>query len=414
MGVKSVMLHKLRSSLTVMGIVLGVASVIVMLAIGEAGRYEAIRQIQELGATNIIVRSDKPTAEVEDEESEGLLIYGLTNDDLERIVGTIPSVVSATPIREFRKEFRNLEHSLEGRVVAVQPNYREMNVLEMSRGRFISQIDNDRFANVAVLAAETANTLFPFDDPIGKSVTIGGDHFYRIVGVTSEKAASGGTGGSLDAQDYNRDIYIPYTTDKVRFGEILMTQKAGGWEREQLEISQITVTVDKMDNVRETANIIQGLIDQYHDQEDTSLVVPLDLLERAEQTQRTFTIFIGSIASISLLVGGIGIMNIMLATVTERTREIGVRRALGARRSDINRQFLAECVVLSGAGGLLGIALGVGFSSFLTRFFDMPTIIPFWSPTLAFGISVLIGIIFGTYPAFRAAQLDPIEALRHE
>jgi putative ABC transport system permease protein len=142
--------------------------------------------------------------------------------------------------------------------------------------------------------------------------------------------------------------------------------------------------------------------------------VPLDLLERAEQTQRTFTIFLGSIASISLLVGGIGIMNIMLATVTERTREIGVRRAMGAKRSDITRQFLAECVVLSGAGGLLGVGLGIGASSLLTGFLDMPTIIPYWSPTLAFAISVLIGIIFGTYPALRAAALDPIEALRHE
>lgn len=413
-GLKSVFLHKLRSTLTVMGIVLGVASVIVMLAVGEAGRYEAIRQIQELGATNIIARSVKPTEDTEENENEGLLAYGLTYDDLERITATIPSVVSATPIREFRKELRHLEQKLEGRVVSVAPNFLEMNALEMSRGRFISQIDNDRFANVAVLAAETAEALFPFHDPIDQTVSIGEDHFYRVIGVTAKKAASGGVGGSLGAQDYNKDIYIPYMTDKVRFGEIITYQRAGGWQREKLEISQITVTVDEMQNVRETASIIQALLNQYHDQKDTLLVVPLDLLERAEQTQRTFTIFLGSIASISLLVGGIGIMNIMLATVTERTREIGIRRAMGATRSDINRQFLTECVVLSGAGGLLGVALGVAASTVLTRILEMPTIIPYWSPTLAFAISVLIGVIFGTYPAYRAAQLDPIEALRHE
>ncbi len=413
-GLKSVALHKLRSSLTVLGIVLGVASVIVMLAVGEAARFEAIRQIQELGATNIIVRTVKPTEDTKEDEADFLLTYGLTDEDLQRIRMTIPSVVAASPIREFRKELRNLDHKLEGRVVGVTPNYLELNSLQMSRGRFISQLDNDRFVNVAVLAAETAEELFPFDDPIGKSVRIGTGHYYRVVGVTGRRTPSAGIGGSFAAQDYNRDIYIPFQTDKVRFGEILTYERAGTWNREKLEISQITVAIDDMKNVRRSAEIIEGLIDQFHDQKDTVVIVPLDLLERVEQTQKTFTILLGSIASISLLVGGIGIMNIMLATVTERTREIGIRRALGAKRRDINRQFLVECVVLSGGGGLLGIGMGIGASGFVTDFFGMPTIIPLWSPTLAFGISVLVGLIFGTYPARRAAQMDPIEALRHE
>ena len=411
-GLKSVALHKLRSSLTVLGIVLGVASVIVMLAVGEAARFEAIRQIQELGATNIIIRSVKPAEDSQEDEADFLLTYGLTGEDLERIT-TIPTIVSATPMREFRKEVRNLEHKLEARVVAVTPNYLDLNALSMSRGRFISQLDNNRFANVAVLAAETAEELFPFDDPVGKSVRIGSNHYYRVVGVTANRVPTAGIGGSFAAQDYNRDVYIPFLTDKFRFGEVLIYERAGTTQREKLEISQITVAVDKMENVRRSAEIIQGLIDQFRDQQDTAMTVPLDLLKRVEETQRTFSIVLGSIASISLLVGGIGIMNIMLATVTERTREIGIRRALGATRRDINRQFLVECVLLSAGGGLLGVGLGIGSSGLVTNFFGMPTIITVWSPALAFGISVLVGLIFGTYPARRAALMDPIEALRH-
>jgi putative ABC transport system permease protein len=183
---------------------------------------------------------------------------------------------------------------------------------------------------------------------------------------------------------------------------------------EKLQISQITVAVDQMEHVKKTADIIQGLLDQFHKKKDTEITVPLDLLEKAEQTQRIFTLVLGAIASVSLIVGGIGIMNIMLATVTERTREIGVRRALGAKRRDIALQFLVETVVLSSAGGVIGVLLGFLLSYIVNHFFHFPTIIPAWSPLLAFGVSVAVGVIFGLYPAQRAARMDPIEALRHE
>jgi putative ABC transport system permease protein len=166
--------------------------------------------------------------------------------------------------------------------------------------------------------------------------------------------------------------------------------------------------------VRRTADIIDGVLKQFHPKKDTAITVPLDLLEKAEQTQRIFTLVLSAIASISLIVGGIGVMNIMLATVTERTKEIGIRRALGAKRRDIALQFLVETIALSSAGGLLGVALGIGFSYFVTYFFALPTIIRAWSPVLAFAVSVAVGLIFGTYPARRAAYMDPIEALRHE
>ncbi len=419
LGLKGVAVHRLRATLTTLGIILGVASVIVMLAVGEAARHEAIQQIRDLGASSIIVRSVKPAEDTKQQAREWLLAYGLTMQDRERISSTIPTVLSVTPFRESRKEARYLEQKLEARVVAVMPNYVDLNGLHLNAGRFITDRDNDQFQNVCVLGAETAEVLFPLNDPIGRTIHVGGGRWlgsqaFVVVGVTERRAPSAGIGSSLASQDYNRDVYIPFNTDKARFGKIIMYQRAGTWQSEKLEISQLTVAVDQMENVKETAAIIQGLLDQYHTQKDTAVTVPLDLLEKAEETQRLFTIVLGAIASISLLVGGIGIMNIMLATVTERTREIGIRRALGAKRRDIMAQFLTETVFLSGIGGLLGVALGVGLSYGVTHFFGFHTIIQPWSPLLAFGVSVGVGLIFGLYPARRAARMDPIEALRHE
>jgi putative ABC transport system permease protein len=414
LGLKSIGVHRLRSTLTTLGIVLGVGSVIVMLAVGEAARDQAIKQIEGLGSTNIIVRSVKPVEDDKQTKQEGMLSYGLTSADVDRIRSTVPTVVSVTPLREFRKEIRFLDRMLEGRVVSVLPNYLKMNGLKLSQGRFITDLDNERFANVVVLASETAEKLFPVGDPIGQSVRVGESHYYKVIGVTEARAPSAGIGSSLSAQDYNRDVYIPFLTDKVRFGKMVTYMRAGTYQWEKLEISQITVAVDQMSHVRETAEIIRGLLDQFHTKKDTAVTVPLDLLEKAEEAQRIFTLVLGAIASVSLVVGGIGIMNIMLATVTERTREIGIRRALGAKQRDIAFQFLMETVVLAGVGGLLGVGAGIGLSYAVTHFFALETIIRPWSPMLAFAVSVAVGLVFGTYPARRAALMDPIEALRHE
>ncbi|MBI3462464.1 MAG: ABC transporter permease [Planctomycetes bacterium] len=414
LALKNLGRHRLRSTLTTSGIILGVASVIVMLSVGEAARYEAIQQIKDLGATNVIVKSVKPMDDVDRIKQQGVLSYGLTHDDLQRIRDTIPSVISVVPMREFRKELRYLGRKLEGRVVAATPEFLEMNGLRLSRGRFITSMDDERYANVTVIGAESAETLFPFDDPIGRTIRIGESHYYLVIGVTERRAPSANIGSSLSAQDYNRDAYIPFATDRARFGELVTYQRGVSWEAEKLEMSQITVRVDREEDVRQTAQIIEGLLAQFHTEKDTAVTVPLDLLEKVEETQRIFTLVLGAIASISLVVGGIGIMNIMLATVTERTREIGIRRALGAKRRDITWQFLVETVTLSSAGGLLGVLVGVGFSYAVTHFFALRTIIRGWSPLVAFAVSVIVGLVFGTYPARRAAAMDPIEALRHE
>jgi putative ABC transport system permease protein len=412
LSLNSLVLHRLRSFLTMLGIVLGVASVIVMLAIGEAARYEAVQQIQQMGATNIIVRSVKPPDDGKNTE-RWIVIYGITYADAERLAATLPTVRSLMAQREFRKDLRHGDKKLEARVVSVQPGYQAVNGLKMARGRFLSQTDNDRFENVCVLAAETAEVLFPLEDPIGRSVCVDELAYYRVVGVTEPRAASGSLSLSFGAQDYNRDIYIPFDTDRIRNGTLLFYFKAGTRTLEKLEVSQLTIEVDRMENVQRTAELIRGTLEQFHPRKDYDITVPLDLLERAERAQRVFTLVLGAIASISLVVGGIGIMNIMLATVTERTREIGLRRALGAKKRDIAWQFLVETLTLSSLGGLLGVALGLGLTIVVTQFFEFPTIIRVWSTLLAFGVSLVVGLIFGTYPALRAARMDPIEALRH-
>jgi putative ABC transport system permease protein len=234
------------------------------------------------------------------------------------------------------------------------------------------------------------------------------------VGVTAQKAPSAGTGSSLAAQDFNKDVYIPLTTDRARFGEVLTNEKQGSYTAEKIELSQITVTVDAIENVKRTAQALDSMLQQFHPKHDYGITVPLELLEKAEATKRIFNIVLGSIASISLLVGGIGIMNIMLATVSERTREIGIRRALGARRRDIIEQFLIETTVMSSSGGFIGVLLGLAAPPVVSHLSGMPVVIRPFSPVIAFFIAVTIGVVFGVYPARRAAMLDPVEALRTE
>ncbi len=415
LGLRSLAAHQLRSVLTALGIVLGVASVIVMLAVGEAARYQALKQLEDLGASTIVLRSMRPVDEPSQQEGMDLLAFGLTYADLARIRGTVPTVTSATPMREYRKTVRFRDRKLEARIIGVTPEFLDQSNIRLALGRPIDQIDEQRFDNVAVLGAATAETLFPTEQAVGRSITIeSGDRprSFSIVGVAEPKTLAMGS-DSGDA-DYSRVVFIPFATDRVRFGRELITMKAGSYEVERLDISQIIVSVDSLASVRKTAAAIKSLLDQFHPRQDVSMLVPLDLLQRAEQTQRLFTLILGVIAGISLVVGGIGIMNIMLATVTERTREIGIRRALGARRSDIAWQFLVETLMLAGCGGLVGITLGVGLAHLVSRILELPAIIPLWSPIAAFAVSVLVGLASGLYPARRAAGLDPIEALRHE
>ncbi len=423
LGMKSLLLHKLRSGLTVLGIVFGVAAVISMLAVGEGSSRKAQRQFAELGATNIIYRSVKPTDESQSSGGgrRSILTYGLTYEDFERLLATVPTVKKALPIREIRKQVRYLNRSIDGRVVGTTEDYADFNRLDIAKGRFLSASDNARFENFAVLASETAKALFPYEDPLGKSVKLGAD-YYTVIGVTKDRSSSAGVGGSLSAQDFNKDVYIPLNTCRLRFGDKIIDARPGSFSIEETQLSQITLQVHSIEEVRPSAPMIFAAVEgapiggsPRHSKKDVTMVVPYDLLMQAQATARQFSIILGTIASISLLVGGIGIMNIMLATVTERTREIGIRRALGAKRKDITQQFLIETVVLSGVGGVLGVCIGVGIPEILRAFApDQEPVVTLNSVLLSFGISVGIGILFGLYPARKAARMDPIEALRHE
>jgi putative ABC transport system permease protein len=418
LALRNLTLHKLRVLLTILGLIFGVSSVIAMLAIAEGASAEAQRQIAELGATNIIIRSTKPVDEVNPSRQQNndsfIFKFGLSYKDFDRIVETMPTVTGATPIREFRQSLRHEEHEIEGRVVGVNPDFLKLTNQRMAQGRFISDADVFYLANVVVIGDEVAEKLFPYGDPVGKSIRIGENHFYRVIGVTEKKSSSAGTGSSLAAQDFNKDVCIPLSTNRARFGEVISTEKQGSFTAERIELSQVTVAVDSMENVKRTAEALDSLLQQFHTKKDFEITVPLELLEKAEATKRIFNLVLGSIASISLLVGGIGIMNIMLATVSERTREIGIRRALGAKRRDIIHQFLIETTVMSGSGGLIGVVLGLAVPPIVARVSGIPVVISPWSPIVAFGIAVMTGIVFGVYPARRAALLDPVEALRNE
>jgi putative ABC transport system permease protein len=416
LGLKSLMLHKLRSGLTALGLVFGVAAVISMLAVGEGASRDAQLRIEQLGATNIIIRSVKPSEENQAAAGRPVLNlrYGLTYADYDRILETVPTIKRVLPVREIRKQVRRRQFAFDGRIVGTTHDYAEFNHLQIAKGRFLEKSDDDQYRNYVVLAHETAEALFPYQDPIGEAITLGTDT-YKVIGVTAQRQATAAAGGSLLGQDFNRDVYIPLNTCRVRFGEKIIDFRSGTLTAEETQLTQLTIQVGSIDEVAPTVGALTGAYEPFHPKKDVQMTVPYDLLEEARRTARQFSIILGTIASISLLVGGIGIMNIMLATVTERTREIGIRRALGAKQRDIIQQFLIECIVLSGVGGLAGVLLGMFIPQAIVYFIpDQKTIITVQSVLLSFGISVAVGILFGIYPARRAALMDPIEALRHE
>ncbi|MEW6302115.1 MAG: ABC transporter permease [Verrucomicrobiota bacterium] len=418
LGLKSLWLHRLRSALTMLGIVFGVCSVIAMLAIGEGASHEAQEQIKNLGSQNIILRSVKPPEEqkVSDQNSQNYVLkYGLTHTDISRIKSTIPGVTVVVPGRIVRDYVWNISRRVDCDIVGTVPWYPEMRNHYVAEGRFFSDREMEEKANVCVLGAEMVDKLFPLGAPMGRDVRVGGT-YYRVIGVMQNRVV---TSKDEDAVERPKDgaanrMFIPLATATARYGEILMKRRSGSFEAEEVELHEVTVKVATPEQVVGVAEAVKELMQRNHKKADYDIIVPLELLKRAERTKQIFNVVLGSIAAISLLVGGIGIMNIMLANVTERTREIGIRRALGSKRRDIITQFLVEAVILSGTGGLLGVALGIAIPFVVTWFADMVTIVTFWSPVIAFGISGWVGIVFGLYPAFRAASMDPVEALRHE
>ena len=424
LAVRSLWLHKLRSFLSVLGIIIGTGAVIILMAFGEGSMHDALEDIKRQGATNVIVQSAKPPDDSVSQRRTMTIAYGLTYADYKQFL-LLDTVIGSVPMRMFKQEIRNLHRMHNGRVVGTTAAYKNVNKIELVAGRFLIDSDEvdepgdeNELRNVAVLGSDVAESLFPFQEAVGQSIVLNKHHF-KVVGVLKERPPLSSAGGTAD--DFNGDVYIPLSTCRGRYGERIYIRQSGSRSGEQVELHQVTLTISDMDKVRDAGEFVKSVLERNHGyKKDWAVIVPLDRLEEAERARNRYMGLLAVIASISLIVGGIGIMNIMLATVTERTREIGIRRALGAKRSDITLQFLIEAIVQTTIGGALGTLAGLGLVSFtpwaaaLLFRMNMPAQLNYQPVLLSMGVSIGVGVFFGLYPAFRASRLDPIEALRHD
>ncbi len=412
LGLKSLLLHKLRSSLTTAGILFGVASVIAMLAVGEGASQEALMRYRDMGVTNILLRSVRPpaTAQSSSQSSFQEVPYGLLYAEADRIEKTLPDA-TVVRIREVPRPVLRGEYFKSSVIVGTDPAFLAVANMRIADGRWLTPLDLNHQTNACVLGWSIAQTLFPLENPIDQTILVGSDDRFRVVGILHYQGRAAGPQGTT----YDECVFIPRTSSRRRFGDSIRTSSAGSSTNERVELHEIKVKVEDSEAVEATARVLRDMIGPAHKtQSDVEVTVPLELLRQEEASKRMFNIVLAVIASISLLVGGIGIMNVMLATVTERTREIGIRRALGAKKKHIISQFLVEAGVLSALGGLVGVGLGMLVPLAIESWFKQTTIILVPHVLLAFGISAGVGVLFGIYPAWRAANMDPVEALRHE
>jgi putative ABC transport system permease protein len=410
LGLKSLMLHKLRSSLTTAGILFGVASVIAMLAVGEGASAETLQQYRDMGVTNVLVRSQKPeeTQQSASTSSMSVLGYGLFYQEADRIQNLLPQAI-VVRVREFQRSVMHGENWLQTMILGTEVSFLPVSNMKVHEGRWLTELDQQRQANVCVLGDRLSRLLFPLENPVGKTILVGIDDRFEVVGVLDYQ----GRAASPNGTTLDQCAFIPLSSSRRRFGDTVRNPVINRYE--QVELHEIKVKLPSTEEVESAAAVLDLMLAKEHDKKkDTEITVPLELLRKAEATRRMFNLVLAVIASISLLVGGIGIMNVMLATVTERTREIGIRRALGAKKKHIVQQFLVEAGVLSALGGLVGVALGVLVPFGIERWFAQKTQILPVHVLMAFGISAAVGVVFGLYPAWRAANMDPVEALRHE
>ena len=406
MGLSSLLVHKLRSLLTMLGMIFGVGAVVAMLAITAGAQKEMMSYIDLLGVNNIIIEA-KEAVDRNELQARRVISPGLTFRDFRAISENVQGLEALTPRKRF-KPLRVLPKPSQEPplLIGVAPNYLEINNLRMVEGRFFNADDNERSAPVCVLGESAKVNLLGYDPAEGKYIKVN-DTWLQVIGVLAEQATADSDVEGLEVADRNNLVIAPLNTVMRRF------EDNNSYLRD--EIDGIYIKVAPNTDSIETASVVNAILSTTHkDAGDFNVVVPAGLLEQKRRTQFTFKVVMICIAGISLLVGGIGIMNIMLATVLERTREIGIRRAIGARQADIIRQFLTEAVLISILGGLIGIAFGFTLSRVIAAAAGWSTVVTASSIGVAFGVSVGIGLVFGIYPAVQAAKLDPIEAIRYE
>jgi putative ABC transport system permease protein len=421
LGLKNLHLHKLRSLLTALGIIIGVAAVIAMVAIGEGAKQAAQQQLQQLGAQNVLIKSVRPPESTDaTSRAQRMLEYGITRTDLQRLK-TIPGVSVVVPLRDTEQHVVLRDLRVNANAIGTTPDLFSIINLKLDRGSYFDQLQYERAEAVCVLGAVAARQLFPYQDPLGQTIRVGSSGtsvvMLTVIGVLEPTGLRAGSeGAAMIQRDLDQDIYFPLTVAEQVFGDTVVRRQAGSFELKKIQLSEVWLRCEKVSEVEKIASIAENWLRVDHkDMKDVNVKAPIQILRAAEASQRTFNFILGSIAGFSLVVGGIGIMNIMLASVTERTREIGIRRALGAKRRHITLQFLIETTVISLTGGVIGIALGTAGARLIPMLAtNYPTSIATWSVVGSFIVSGMIGISFGLYPAVMAARMNPIEALRHE
>jgi len=396
--------HKFRSFLTMLGIIFGTASVIAMVSIGEGTKKQALAKYQDLGVSNIIIR-DKDLTDTELEEVRMKFSQGLSLSDTRVISEIVPGVVGIAPQAEAKLDAQFEDKSSKANVIGITPSIVQILNYSLDKGVFISDDHYDRQLKVCILGASIAHELYSYENPVGMSLKLG-DQWFEVIGVLQTKALFTETVGELAARDLNNDVYIPLATFNKR---ITKTNPLTS------EIKQATVKLESSDQLVQSASLIRNILNRRHfNNDDFSIIIPFELMEQEKKESRIYNLLLASIAAISLIVGGIGIMNIMLASVLERTSEIGIRRAIGAKKTDIMGQFVTEAMAMSITGGIIGVIIGIVLSLGISLVTEVNTSLTLYSVFIAFGFSVLVGITFGYLPAKRAAELKPIESIRHE
>lgn len=424
-GLSELLSHKLRSMLTMLGVIFGVAAVIAMVSIGEGAKQEALEQIKKMGIDVVHVKRAVIAGDLL-KKAEERSPYGLKYKDAQSLLGVCDFARRVIPLREVFADVKMGEKPVSVKVVGTTAGYDIVTHSPLESGRFLEERDVTDHIPVCVLGAAAKRELFGFDDPLGKNVKIG-KRLFRVIGVMEPKEV--GSASAFSAlRDLNSDVYIPvsvsitdfqiYSQQAIPADRITLRQM---WQKMMIrqsisnsQMTEIIVQVESDEATVPTASVIRSILNREHKGiRDYEIIIPAELLRQSQQTQRIFNIVMAAIASISLLVGGIGIMNIMLATVTQRTREIGIRRCIGATRWDIIRQFMLEALVITCIGGLIGVAFGVGGARAISIYANWRTVVSMQAIFLSFGVSGLVGVVFGLYPAIRAASVDPIEALRY-